>query len=68
MSSLRTPFGAAAIILSCAFALIAVGSVWVIFTPEGTGVNFPAGLLYLLGLVTGVVGLVFTIVGLFRRQ
>ncbi len=47
---------AAIIVLSAGFLLTAGGSIWTILTPTGTGVNFPAGAMYMGGMVVGIVG------------
>jgi hypothetical protein len=46
-----------------------VGTVWTAFTPVGTGVNFGAGVVLVLGLLVGVVGVILGCVALlgFRR-
>jgi len=47
----------------------AAGTVWTAFTPVGTGVNFGAGVVLVLGLLVGVVGVILGCVALlgFRR-
>jgi hypothetical protein len=55
---------AALIVLIVSLVAVAIGSVWTVLTPDGTGVNFPAGLLYLAGLLVGLVGVVLGIVSL----
>ncbi|MCY1695322.1 hypothetical protein [Curtobacterium sp. SL109] len=42
--------------LTIGFIGTAVGTVWTAFTPVGTGVNFGAGIVLVLGLLVGVVG------------
>jgi len=57
VSDVRGLVVAALVVLGTGFVLTAVGSVWTALTPIGTGVNFPAGLLYVLGMLVGVAGL-----------
>jgi len=57
VSDVRGLVVAALVVTGAGFVLTAVGSVWTILTPIGTGVNFPAGLLYVLGMLVGVTGL-----------
>ena len=57
VSDVRGLVVAALVVLGTGFVLTAVGSVWTALTPIGTGVNFPAGLLYTLGMLVGVAGL-----------
>lgn len=63
----------AIVMLAAGFVLTAGGSLWVVLTPLGTGVDFPAGLLYLLGLAVGILGLAlgtaaFTVVSRATRR
>jgi hypothetical protein len=55
---------AALVVLIVSLVAVAIGSVWTVLTPDGTGVNFPAGLLYFVGLLAGLVGVVLGIVSL----
>ncbi len=52
---------AAIVILSVGFLMTAAGSIWTILTPTGTGVNFPAGAMYMGGMTVGLVGVFFGI-------
>lgn len=58
VSDVRGLVVTALVVLGAGFVFTAVGSVWTVLTPIGTGVNFPAGLLYVLGMLVGVAGLV----------
>ena len=52
------------VVLGIGFVATAAGSVWVILSPIGGGVNFGAAAVYLGGMLCGVVGLVLGIAGL----
>ncbi|OII25045.1 hypothetical protein BIV01_11820 [Curtobacterium sp. MCBA15_013] len=52
------------VVLGIGFVATAVGSVWVILSPIGGGVNFGAAAVYFGGMLCGVVGLVLGIAGL----
>lgn len=52
------------VLLGVGFVFTAVGSVWSITTPEGTGVNFPAGAMYMVGMAVGVLGLTLGVVAI----
>lgn len=59
---------AAVYLLGVGFILTAVGSIFTDLTPEGTGVNFPAGLASVGGMGIGALGLAFGIVALIQLR
>lgn len=64
MHAIRSIVTLAIVFLGLGFLLTAGGSVWTILTPDGTGVNFAAGLMYLGGMAVGVVGIALGIAAL----
>lgn len=64
MHAIRSIVTLAVVFLGLGFLLTAGGSVWTILTPDGTGVNFAAGLMYMSGMAVGVVGIALGIAAL----
>jgi hypothetical protein len=64
MHAIRSIVTLAIVFLGLGFLLTAGGSVWTILTPDGTGVNFAAGLMYMGGMAVGVVGIALGIAAL----
>lgn len=64
MHAIRSIVTLAIVFLGLGFLLTAGGSVWTIFTPDGTGVNFAAGFMYMGGMAVGVVGIALGIAAL----
>lgn len=64
MHAIRSIVTLAIVFLGLGFLLTAGGSVWTILTPEGTGVNFAAGFMYMGGMAVGVVGIALGIAAL----
>lgn len=56
------------ILLTIGFLATAGGSIWVILTPLGEGINFGAAFVYQGGMVVGVVGLVALAYVALRRR
>jgi hypothetical protein len=55
-------------LLIAGVVILGAGSYLVIMTPEGTGVSTPAGLLYIAGLLIGLLGVVAGVVALERGR
>lgn len=64
MHDIRSIVTLAIVFLGLGFLLTAGGSVWTILTPDGTGVNFAAGFMYMGGMAVGVVGIALGIAAL----
>ncbi|MBF4607469.1 hypothetical protein [Curtobacterium sp. VKM Ac-1393] len=64
MHDIRSIVTLAIVFLELGFLLTAGGSVWTILTPDGTGVNFAAGFMYMGGMVVGVAGVAVGIAAL----
>lgn len=64
MRDIRSIVTLAVVFLGLGFLLTAAGSVWTILTPDGTGVNFAAGFMYMGGMVVGVAGVAVGIAAL----
>ena len=64
MHHIRSIVTLAVVFLGLGFLLTAGGSVWTILTPDGTGVNFAAGFMYMGGMVVGIAGIALGVAAL----
>ena len=70
MNSIKRQSLISLLLLGAGFVLTAAGSIWVILTPVGAGVNYGAAVVYFGGMLVGVVGLVCSLIAfsVLRRK